>query len=153
MPTERDVRNAATASRSRTTGGAAGVEEGRSRDPKPAPPLSTSCVVLSLRVEQVKMHQAVDYAESIMIELEAIRQQLDFERRTLAPEGCILEAVPYISRLRCADSERHMISFSSLTDDIADVIIAEQAAHYRDLATQVEWKVSSRSPSRSLATR
>lgn len=34
-----------------------------------------------------------------------------------------------------------MISFSSLPDDIADVIIAEQAAHYRGLATEVEWKV------------
>lgn len=78
-----------------------------------------------------------------MIELEAVRQRLDFERRMLAPEGCILETLPYISRLRCADPERHMISFSSLTDDNADVIIAEQAAHYRDLATQVEWKVYS----------
>jgi hypothetical protein len=76
-----------------------------------------------------------------MIDLDAIRKQLDFERRTLAPEGCILETLPYISRLHCADSERDMISFSSLTDDIADAIIAEQAAHYRDLATQVEWKV------------
>jgi len=76
-----------------------------------------------------------------MIELEVIRQQLDFERRTLAPEGCVLEAVPYISRLRCGDPERDMITFSSLTDDTADIVIAEQAAHYRDLATQVEWKV------------
>lgn len=76
-----------------------------------------------------------------MIELDAIRKQLDLERRTLAPEGCILETLPYISRVRCADSEHHMISFSSLTDDIADVVIAEQAAHYRALAIPVEWKV------------
>ncbi|HEY2473979.1 MAG TPA: hypothetical protein VGI19_04175 [Candidatus Cybelea sp.] len=34
-----------------------------------------------------------------------------------------------------------MISFSSLTDEIADRIIAEEAAHYRNLAAQVEWKV------------
>lgn len=76
-----------------------------------------------------------------MIELDAIRERLDFERRTLAPEGCILEMLPHISRLRCPNSEHHMISFSSLTDDIADGIIAEQAAHYRELGTKVEWKV------------
>jgi hypothetical protein len=34
-----------------------------------------------------------------------------------------------------------MISFSSLTHDNADVIIAEQAAHYRALGGEVEWKV------------
>jgi hypothetical protein len=73
------------------------------------------------------------------IELKSIRRQLDFERRTLAEEGCILETLPYISRLRCG--ERHMISFSSLTNDNADAMIAEQAAHYRALAGEVEWKV------------
>ena len=76
-----------------------------------------------------------------MIDLESIRQQLDLERRTLAQQGWVLETLPYISRLRCTDREQHMISFSSLTDEIADVIIAEQAAHYRVLATEVEWKV------------
>ncbi|HEY2475590.1 MAG TPA: hypothetical protein VGI19_12440 [Candidatus Cybelea sp.] len=76
-----------------------------------------------------------------MIDLESIRQQLDLERRTLAQERCVLETLPHISRLRCADSERHMISFSSLTDDVADAIIAQQAAHYRGLAAEVEWKV------------
>jgi hypothetical protein len=79
--------------------------------------------------------------KGITIELDAIRKQLDLERRTVAPEGCILEKLPYITRLRCADSEQHMISFCSLTGDIADAIIAEQAAHYRRLGTQVEWKV------------
>jgi hypothetical protein len=76
-----------------------------------------------------------------MIDLDAIRERLDFERRTLAPEGWTLETLPYVSRLRSADSGQHMISFSSLTGDIADAVIAEQAAHYRQLATQVEWKV------------
>lgn len=73
--------------------------------------------------------------------LEAIRRQLDFERRTLAPEGCILETLPHVSRLSCADPQRHMITFSSFSDDIADGVIAEQAAHYRALAAQVEWKL------------
>jgi hypothetical protein len=73
--------------------------------------------------------------------LDAILARLDLERRTLAPEGCMLEALPYVSRVRCGESERHMISFSSLTDENADLIIAKEAAHYRSLATQVEWKV------------
>jgi hypothetical protein len=75
------------------------------------------------------------------VNLESIRRQLDLERRTLAPEGCILETLPYVSRLRCADGGQHMISFSSLTEDVADVTISEQAAHYRALTTEVEWKV------------
>lgn len=75
------------------------------------------------------------------MDLEAVRRQLDFERRTLASEGCILEGLPYVSRLRSTDAEHHMITFSALTDEIADVVIAEQAAHYRALATEVEWKV------------
>lgn len=76
-----------------------------------------------------------------MIDLDAIRARLDFERRSLAPEGWILETLPHVSRIRSADSGQHMISFSSLSADIADAVIAEQAAHYRELATQVEWKV------------
>ncbi|HEY6485158.1 MAG TPA: hypothetical protein VIX83_02100 [Candidatus Cybelea sp.] len=74
-------------------------------------------------------------------ELEVILARLDFERRTLAPEGCTLETLPDVSRLRCPESERHMISFSALTDERADLIIAKEAAHYRRLATQIEWKV------------
>jgi hypothetical protein len=75
------------------------------------------------------------------IDLDSIRSQLDLERRTLAPEGCILETLPYVSRLRCTDRAQHMISFSSLTEDAADLIILEQATHYRALRTEVEWKV------------
>jgi hypothetical protein len=74
------------------------------------------------------------------IDLESISRQLDLERRTLAQEGCFLERLPYVSRLRCVDGARDMISFSSLTEDIADEIISEQAAHYRALKIKVEWK-------------
>jgi len=81
------------------------------------------------------------YGQAMTIDLECIRRQLDLERRTLANEGYILEALPYVSRLRCTDGTQHMISFSSLTEDIADVIILEQATHYRGLRTEVEWKV------------
>jgi hypothetical protein len=75
------------------------------------------------------------------IDLESIQRQLDLERRTLAPEGCILETLPYVSRLECAGRAQHVISFSSLTEDNVEAIIFEQAAHYRALTTEVEWKV------------
>ena len=75
------------------------------------------------------------------IDLESIRRQLDLERRTLAQEGCVLETLPYVSRLRCIDRAQDMVSFSALTEDIADEIISEQAAYYRALTTEVEWKV------------
>ena len=76
-----------------------------------------------------------------MIDLESIRRQLDLERRTLAQEAHIFETLPHITRLRCADGAHHTISFSSLSSETADVTIAEQTAHFRGLATEVEWKV------------
>src|ERR1700682_2849502 len=76
-----------------------------------------------------------------MIDLESIRRQLDLERRSLAQEGEVLEALPHISRIRSADGSRHMISFSALSNEAADAVIAEQVAHHRALGTEVEWKV------------
>lgn len=90
---------------------------------------------------EAKKASASEYAQAMTIDLESIRRQLDLERRTLAPEGYILETLPYVSRLRCTDGAQHMISFSSLTEDKADAIIREQATYYRRLAAQVEWKV------------
>lgn len=75
------------------------------------------------------------------IDLESVRRQLDLERRTLAQEGCVLEILPHVSRLRCIDRGRDVVSFSSLTEDLADEIISEQATYYRALTTEVEWKV------------
>jgi hypothetical protein len=77
----------------------------------------------------------------MVIDLKSIRRQLDLERRVLAQDGCVLETLPYVSRIRCADREQHVISFSSLPDELADAIIAEQASHYRSLGAEVEWKV------------
>jgi hypothetical protein len=78
---------------------------------------------------------------AFMIDLESIRRQLDLERRTPAQEGQVLEALPHISRIRSADGSHHMISFSALSNDTADAIVAEQVAHSRALGTEVEWKV------------
>ncbi|MEO6912794.1 MAG: GNAT family N-acetyltransferase [Candidatus Baltobacteraceae bacterium] len=76
-----------------------------------------------------------------MIDLGSIRRLLDSERRTVAEEGRIVETLPHISRMRSFDGSHHTISFSSLSDATADSVIAEQAAHYRALGIEVEWKV------------
>lgn len=65
------------------------------------------------------------------------------ERRTLAQEGQTLEASPHVSRVRSAAGSHHRIAFSSLSNDTADAVIAEQVDHYRALGTEVEWKVYS----------
>ncbi|MGD0464602.1 MAG: GNAT family N-acetyltransferase [Tepidisphaeraceae bacterium] len=72
--------------------------------------------------------------------LQSIREQLDLERRTLSIDGHAIEILPLVTRLRSADGSRHSILFSSLTNDNADAAIAEEAAHYRALGAEVEWK-------------
>jgi hypothetical protein len=76
-----------------------------------------------------------------MIDLVSVRRQLDFERRTLAEEGYVLEQMAHVSRLRRSDGARCSITFSRLPEASADDIIMQQAARYRDLGVEVEWKV------------
>ena len=73
--------------------------------------------------------------------LESIRQQLDLERRTLSADGRAKEILPLVTRWRSADGSHHSITFSSLSNENAEGAIAEQAAHYRALGVEVEWKV------------
>ena len=49
--------------------------------------------------------------------------------------------LPHVTRVRRIDRAGHDISFSSLTEAIADAVIAEQVAHYRAARAEVEWKV------------
>jgi hypothetical protein len=73
--------------------------------------------------------------------LQSIRDQLDLERRTLSVDGHALEILPLLTRIRSADGLVNSILFSSLNDENADAVIAEQAAYYRALGVEVEWKV------------
>lgn len=73
--------------------------------------------------------------------LESVREQLDQERRAPWDGGHARELLPLITRTRSADGSHHSILFSSLSNDNADSVIAEQAAHYRALGVEVEWKV------------
>jgi hypothetical protein len=67
--------------------------------------------------------------------------QLDIERRELLGAGQEIELLPLVTRVRAGDGSHHSILFSSLSNDNADSVIAEQAAHYRALGVEVEWKV------------
>jgi hypothetical protein len=73
--------------------------------------------------------------------LQSIRDQLDLERRTLPPDGYAIEVLPLVTRITSPDGVSNSILFSSLTDENADNVIAKQAAHYRALGVEVEWKV------------
>src|SRR5262245_28311735 len=72
--------------------------------------------------------------------LTAIRQQLDLERRTLTQDAHTLEILPDITRIRAADGSHHSILFSALSPANADAAIAREAAHHRALGAEVEWK-------------
>jgi hypothetical protein len=73
--------------------------------------------------------------------LDSIRHQLDQERRSLAIDERVVEISPQFTRKCSADGSHHAISFSALTAENADAVIAEQVAHYRSLGVEVEWKV------------
>lgn len=71
--------------------------------------------------------------------LGAVLERLDRERRGLFPAGIRGEALPAVTRLHGVAGDWHQIAFSELSQDDADRVIAEQAAHYRALGATVEW--------------
>jgi hypothetical protein len=71
--------------------------------------------------------------------LSAVLERLDRERRNLFPAGISGEALPAVTRLHGIAGDWHQIAFSALSQDDADRVIAEQAAHYRSLGANVEW--------------
>ena|SRR5581483_2098807 len=73
------------------------------------------------------------------MDLRALRQRLDAERRGLARRGEVVEILPLLTRIRRDTLQE--ISFSQLTPTDADSAIAEQIQHYRRLEAAVEWKV------------
>jgi hypothetical protein len=77
--------------------------------------------------------------------LDAILQRLDFERRTRARDGLTIEVLPQLTRSRAEDGSRHAVEFSALSADDADEVIAAQVAHFRELDANVdaEWTLCS----------
>jgi predicted N-acetyltransferase YhbS len=74
------------------------------------------------------------------MDIPQVLQRLDAERRGLAREGETLEVLPHLTRV-AARGGHHWVAFSSLMSANPDAVIAEQAAHYRARAAEVEWKV------------
>jgi hypothetical protein len=72
--------------------------------------------------------------------LPQILERLDHERRNLTFPGTTREVLSYLTR---TTSPYHAISWSALTADIADAIIAYQVDHHRRLGAQFEWKLYS----------
>ncbi len=79
-----------------------------------------------------------------VMDLDALRRQLDFERQTVALDGEVLERVGDVVRLRAADGMRHSVIYSALNAETADTAIAREVEYYRPLVNaghEVEWKV------------
>jgi hypothetical protein len=75
------------------------------------------------------------------VDLPAIRERLDAERRTLARDREVIEVLPRVTRLRAGNGPLHTVVFSELTEQTADAAIAGQQAHYRAIGAGFEWKV------------
>jgi len=72
-------------------------------------------------------------------DLKKVRELLDADRRTLNPWGAEAEVLPRVTRMRGLVVDWHNITFSALTSDDAEEVIAAEAAHYRSLGRTVEW--------------
>ena len=83
--------------------------------------------------------------------LEAIRKQLDHERRHLRRTGEIIEILPNVTRVQ--NDSQHSIVYSCLTAADADEAIASEIAHYRQLGVSFEWKLFSHDLPTDLLTR
>jgi GNAT superfamily N-acetyltransferase len=75
------------------------------------------------------------------IDLKKVRALLDADRRTLSPWGAKAQVLPRVTRMRGLVVDWHNITFSALTSDDAEEVIAAETAHYRSLGCTVEWTV------------
>jgi len=75
------------------------------------------------------------------IDRQKLLDRLDFERRTLARSGELLEQFATLTRLTSPDGSHHTIIQSALDAQNADAAIANEVAHYRALDIEVEWKL------------
>jgi hypothetical protein len=77
------------------------------------------------------------------MDLRAIRDRLDVERRTLARDGEALNILPDVTRMTGPAGSYRTLICSSLNADTADAAIAKQVAHYCKVGAAFEWKVYS----------
>jgi hypothetical protein len=74
-------------------------------------------------------------------DLTEIRARLDHERRSLRRDGEGLELRPSVTRIWAADGSHRSVTWSSLSADSADAVIAEEVGHHRRLGKPFEWKL------------
>ena len=73
--------------------------------------------------------------------LDALRDRLDLERRQLARISERLDILPDVTRV--TRGQEHGILFSTLSAENADGVIAREIAHHRALGMAFEWKLYS----------
>jgi hypothetical protein len=72
------------------------------------------------------------------MDLNAIRQRLDRERRYLAGDGYAVEVMPHVTRVAIGSFRK--VAWSALDEANADEIIAGEVAHHRAINVPFEWK-------------
>src|SRR4051794_19901385 len=70
-----------------------------------------------------------------------ILSRLDDERRHLARDGEVVDALPSVTRLRPADGSYYLIAYASLAEADADAAIEREVEHHRRMGVGFEWKV------------
>jgi hypothetical protein len=85
--------------------------------------------------------------------LESIRAQLDWERRTLATKGVAIEIRPLVTRVGGKDGSWHSVIFSALSEENADAVIAEEVKHFHAIGVEMEWKVYAHDQPKDLCDR
>src|SRR5438034_3652980 len=73
-------------------------------------------------------------------QLEVLRQ-LDDERRSLAPDGLVIEVLPHLTRLGDTHGIWRAVIYSALTEQNADAVIESEIAYQRSLGGHCEWKL------------
>jgi len=87
------------------------------------------------------------------MDLRAILDRLDFERREVAWDGEASEVTPLVTRRAAANGSWHSVSYSCLTSENADLAISEQIEHYRRMGSEFEWKYFTHDRPDDLASR
>jgi hypothetical protein len=77
------------------------------------------------------------------MDVEAVLRVLDRERRSSFPGDAEGDVGREVTRVRGRDGSWHCIEYSHLDEANAEQVIEEQAAYYRGLPAEVEWKLYS----------
>jgi hypothetical protein len=74
-------------------------------------------------------------------ESRSILAALDEERRSLQRIGEVIEIAQNVTRIAAVDGSHRGVIYSSLCEESADRVIAQEIAHHRGLGAEFEWKL------------